>query len=163
MAVIPPSSLPRVPQSAIKDLGENQTSKALFAPLQATPIRRHAPGHTQQQSKLLSVPVDYRECLGSSPLPPHRSSALAFPLVPDSAVKGPSTIPGLFETPVRKKTVFIIDHDQARGLASSSEKENAIEEELLDHSFATRGEMKPQQSIYKALGWDDGDDFDDLA
>lgn len=162
MAVIPPSSLPRVPQSAIKHLGENQTSGVLFASIQATPTRRPAPGYTQQQSNLLSVPIDYGGCLPSSPVPARRSSTVGLPLVPDSAVKGPSTIPGLFETPVRTKSVSIVDRDHTRGLASSNEKENATAEELLPGSSRTGGETNQQDSIYKALGWDDGDDFDDL-
>jgi len=166
-AFVPPSSLPRIPQSTSRPSREGITSRnPLFSSLQATPTRRATSNVSRSRGGLLSaVEVDYGSCLPSSPLHVRRSSAQLFTAVPNSAIKMQSSFGGIQETPVKTKQPATLDHSHPVVPGPGSDKENEVIEGAvrtsagLKEGTSTAGET----SIYKSLGWDDADDLDDLV
>lgn len=159
---IPPSSLPRVPQSAIWSSQDMvRVRNPFFATVQATPTRRSAAASSQPSGARMEA-GEYGVIPPSSPLHVRRSSAQLFPAVPSStAPKSASlTVPSAAqETPVKKGPEISTPQNHRH---PSSEKENARVEKASSTSIIRTG--GGADSIYKSLGWDaDDDDLDDLA
>ncbi|RFU35956.1 hypothetical protein B7463_g292, partial [Scytalidium lignicola] len=160
---IPASSLPRIPQSAVRSSYDGRpVTDSTFPSIQATPTRK--PHSASQSGDFLSVgPVDYS--LASSPVTTHHSERIHFPSIPDSAMKlwtGPSMFCGIEETPVKKRIVGT----ELQSLMANSTKGTL--EDNSESSSNNRDEAMPKivikddESLYKALGWDD-DDIDEMA
>lgn len=95
-----------------------------------------------------------------------RSSASLFPAIPDSSVKstpGHARYSELQETPIKKKSETRTQHSHPDVAETGSNKEN----DDLDVTAKARNQImntkEPEDSIYKALGWDDTDDIDELV
>ncbi len=178
---VPSSSLP-IPQSTHRSQQIRPVGSSLFSSIQATPTRRSS---VPTSSRLLDEnfqqsEVDYGGLPPSSPLQPRRSSAHVYNAVPDSAVKRPdpfslpngvqetpikkaniySSSRGLWETPVKKKTESWINHGHPDLSRPSSDKENQNKAPPGSGKSIIDAEIKDEESIYKALGWDD--ELDDL-
>ncbi|KAH7383603.1 DNA replication regulator SLD3-domain-containing protein [Cadophora sp. MPI-SDFR-AT-0126] len=160
-AMIPASSAPRIPQSVSRSSGGFQ-SNPLFSDVQATPTRKAVPAFPQRSTSAMNFGG-----IPSSPLHVRRSSAQLFNAVPDSVVKNPSASLsyGIDDTPVKRRPASSLEHSHPMLASFGSDKENdqsgkkAVDDVGLRRSL---GEGK-EESIYKALGWDDNDDIDDLA
>ena len=169
-AVIPVSSLPRIPQSALRPSFEGVPKKnPLYTAVQATPTRK-AGFASSRKGGLLSAPEhDCNGYLASSPLHVRRSSAQLFTTASDSTAKGLSEFQshGIQETPVKRKEEIIYDHSHPVVIGPCSDKEN--EDDILGRGKAlvdSPGQEfgRGEESIYKSLGWDDDvDDIDDLV
>jgi hypothetical protein len=166
MVAIPPSSLPRIPQSIARPPREGPIRNSLLSAVHVTPTRKSVSQASQPSSTLLSVPpVDYGGYMPSSPLQPRRSSGQLFSAVPDSAVKmdsRPTMTRGIQETPFKKKA----EVTQVRGRvapASGSDKENRNGREIASIDGASQKVASSQEDIYKSLGWDGADDLDELS
>lgn len=162
---IPPSSLPRIPQSAAQPSREEQASNPLFPSFQATPTRKSVPTSSRQINGFLGLgPADYGSHLPSSPLQRRRSSVQLFNVVPESAVKIPSSsalTQGVLDTPIKKGTGIARNHSEIA--CSENEKENMEEPYVEKDGQAKSIGIFQEDSIYKSLGWDDADDIDELA
>lgn len=161
-AMIPASSVPRVPASVARgSSGASQRRNPLLSSVQATPTRKAVPGFSQRSS----MAAFEHGFPPSSPLHVRRSSAQLFTAVPESATRNPfAALPGLEETPVKKRPESASEHSHPTIPSMGNDKEN-------EKLGATVGTVQPRQitqgatkddSIYKSLGWDD-DDIDDLA
>jgi len=160
-AMIPASSVPRVPQSVSRSSGGFQ-SNPLFSNIQATPTRKSVPAFPKQSMSTMDIGG-----IPSSPLHVRRSSAQLFSAVPDSAVKNPSTtLPyGIEDTPIKRRPASSLDHGHPPVASFGSDKENDHLRKRAPLDVSLQGGLgaKKEESIYKALGWDDNDDIDDLA
>jgi len=167
-AVVPGSSLPRIPQSALRLAHEGMPKKnPLYSAIEATPTRKLA-SCSSQRGALLSAPEhDHNAYLPSSPLHVRRSSALLFTAVSDSAAKRASTVSsyGVQETPVKRRQEITLDHSHPRLSEPGSDKENnRIERRKTLVGTSSQETGRTDENIYKSLGWDDdADDLDDLA
>jgi DNA replication regulator SLD3 len=168
-AVIPVSSLPRIPQSALRPSYEEglPNKDPLYSAIEATPTRKISMGSSQRGALLNAPEHDYNAYLPSSPLHVRRSSAQLFTAAPDSTAKRLSagSLYGVQETPVKRRPEIMFDHSHPGLSGPGSDKENdRIERRntLIATSSQETGRM--DENIYKALGWDDeADDIDDLA
>jgi hypothetical protein len=103
-----------------------------------------------------------------SPSHVRRSSAQLFAL-PDSATKrtSPTFIPhGIQETPVkiiRFEDKLQHSHPAVAKYDSDKENERGLGMTSLIQNQPQSAPVVEEQSIYKSLGWDDGDDIDDMA
>jgi len=160
-AMIPASSVPRVPQSVSRSSGGFQ-SNPLSLNIQATPTRKSVPAFPKQSMSTMDIGG-----IPSSPLHVRRSSAQLFSAVPDSAVKNPSTtLPyGIEDTPIKRRPASSLDHGHPPVASFGSDKENDHLRKRAPVDVSLQGGLgaKKEESIYKALGWDDNDDIDDLA
>jgi DNA replication regulator SLD3 len=166
LGAIPPSSLPRIPQSSKQSQEKKLIKNPFFSSVQATPTRR--PATSQPTSGLLGPPIDYGEFPPSSPLHVRRSSASLFPIVPESTLKAPSGFEmpsGVQETPIKKRPDPQLKHSHPGIPASGSDKENTrVRKEVVTNIQLVPGiSQRQEDSIYKSLGWDDADDMDELA
>jgi DNA replication regulator SLD3 len=164
-AVIPVSSLPRIPQPVSRPSYEGMPrTNSLYSAIQATPTRKAAPSLPQSRGGLLSAPNhEYNTYLRSSPLHVRRSNAQLFTAVPDSAVKGLSgfAIHGIQETPMKRRQETTLDHRLPESSASGSDKENdRIERGKMAMASSSQETGGKEENIYKSLGWDDADDID---
>ncbi|KAE9376907.1 hypothetical protein N431DRAFT_480052 [Stipitochalara longipes BDJ] len=167
-AVIPVSSLPRIPQSALRPSYEGiLKNNPLYSAIEATPTRKAATGSCQRGGFLSAPEHDYNAYLPSSPLHVRRSSAQLFTNVPDSTVKRVSTASsyGVQETPVKRRQEIMFDHGHPGLFGAGNDKENDIIERKKTLMATSSQEMgRTEENIYKSLGWDDdADDIDDLA
>ncbi|KAH8808223.1 DNA replication regulator SLD3-domain-containing protein [Xylogone sp. PMI_703] len=160
---IPTSSAPRVPESTIRSsYGGRLVTDSTFPSIQATPTRKSQ--SASHSGDLLGVgPVDYN--LVSSPMQAHHLGTVHFPSIPNSAAKsgtGASNLYGIQETPIKKKSVVIAASPHSMESAKGSIHHN------VENSFNNRDAAIPEittkddESLYKALGWDD-DDIDELT
>jgi DNA replication regulator SLD3 len=138
----------------------------MFSSLQATPTRKSIPASSRRASGFLGVNLpDYGSYLPSSPLQQHHSSSQPTNAVPESAAKLPAILPrdnGVEDTPIKKKSNGT--HIHPSGISSDGDKENRrTDDGNKDIGPRQRIEKFQQDSIYKSLGWDDADDFDELA
>jgi hypothetical protein len=168
LAIIPVSSLPRIPQSTMRPSFEGMPKmNPLYSATQATPTRKATPGFLQTRGDLSSAPEqDYHEYLPSSPLHVRRSSAQLFPAVPGSAAKGLSAFLsyGVQETPVKPRQEIVFDHSHPGLPWSGNDKENNRKKEGgMEMGTSSQDMEKKEENIYKSLGWDDADDIDGLA
>lgn len=166
-AAIPSSSLPVIPQSVARPTREGPFRNPLLSAVQATPTRKSLP-LSQPSKSLLGVPAfDYGGCLPSSPLQPRRSTGQLFAAVQDSVVKTVSFLSvsrGIQETPIKKKAGTTPVHSHPAVVTSSSDKENSRgEKKATKVGMKATIESSQEESIYKSLGWDDADDFDELS
>jgi DNA replication regulator SLD3 len=165
MVMMPQSSLPRIPQSASRLQETGSLQNPLLATVVSTPCRKPTTGLLQPQSDFRSTGgLDGHGCPPSSPLQMRRCSANLF-TVHDSAVKksasstlSPGIPEGIQETPVRKRPEAV-----AHDYPSISDKENSRREVIIEKRDTRKAENGQQQSIYASLGWDAGDDIDELA
>ncbi|PBP25431.1 hypothetical protein BUE80_DR003842 [Diplocarpon rosae] len=162
-SMIPASSVPRISQSASHSSYGGSQSKSLFPSVQATPTRKSVPAFSQRSMN----EVDHGG-LPSSPLRVRRSSTQLFTAVPDSAVKDTSTSSshGTEDTPVKRKPAASLENSHAILVRFRGDEEN--------NKFAEKPVISNEQeqndsnsgnieSIYKALGWDENDNINDLA
>ncbi|CZS90696.1 hypothetical protein WAI453_004013 [Rhynchosporium graminicola] len=160
-SMIPASSIPRIPQSASRSSGGGVETNPLFSHVQATPTRKAVPAFPRRfmgESNLGEVP--------SSPLHVRRSSAQLFPAVPESIAKNSATLLsfGVEDTPVKRKSAGSLEHGHPIKSSFSNDKENDRKiTEITTNLSLGFTEMGKNDSIYKALGWDDNDEIDDLA
>jgi hypothetical protein len=103
----------------------------------------------------------------STPSHVRRSSAQLF-AVPDSAAKRTfkiSTPHGIQDTPVKIRFEDKLHHSHPAVAKYDSDKENerGLEMISLIQKQPQSAPVIEEQSIYKSLGWDDGDDIDDMA
>jgi len=172
-AIIPVSSLPRIPQSALRPSYEGMAKKnPLYSAVQATPTRKAAPRSTQRGGLLSAPEHDYTGYLPSSPLHVRRSSAQLFTAAPDPNAKELSTYSfhGIQETPVKRRQEMMFDHSHPGLSGPGSDKENdeiersEIEKRKTLMTALSQETGRTEENIYKSLGWDDADDdIDDLA
>lgn len=125
-----------MPQSVTRPSREEQTKKPPFS-IQATPTRKSISNLTQGGNGLLSVTANESDCQVLSPLQLYRSSNQVFSLALETKVP-PSSTP-------------------------SSGKENMGLKGGISNSLKEKFDQRQEDSIYKALGWDDADDIDDFA
>ncbi|KAL2067193.1 hypothetical protein VTL71DRAFT_1617 [Oculimacula yallundae] len=159
-AMIPASSIPRVPQSVSRSSGGGFQSNPLFSNVQATPTRKAVPAFPKRSE------MDYGG-IPSSPIHVRRSSAQLFTAVPESTVKNPAAILsfGVEDTPIKRRSTISFEHGHPTITNLGSDKENDGKGLRTTTDIGQRGDTSPdkEESIYKALGWDDNDDIDDLA
>jgi hypothetical protein len=166
-AVIPVSSLPRIPQSALRLSFEGVPKKnPLYTAVQATPSRKAGSGSSRKGGLLSASEPDYNGYLASSPLHVRRSSAQLFTAASDSTAKGLPEFQshGIQETPVKRRNEIMFDHSHFVVTGPGSDKENEDDiigrgKILVDNPSQESG--TGEESIYKSLGWDDADDIDD--
>jgi DNA replication regulator SLD3 len=158
LEAIPPSSLPRIPQSAIRE--EPVPRNPLFSAVQETPTR--ALPRTRDFLGIDGTPNAM--FTPSSPLHMRRSSAQLFATIPASSSKlthgsrKPLDVP---ETPVNKKSNVDAVHTHPFQ-SPRLDQENKDEEGTKSAVETTQKTTVVQEdSIYKSLGWED-DDVDDL-
>jgi DNA replication regulator SLD3 len=165
MTVIPPSSLPRFPQSVAITSLERPARKPLLSVFQATPTRKSLPAQRRVSGFLGVEMADNGSYLPSSPLQQRRSSIQLFNVVPDSAVKSTSFSHGIQETPTRQRTDAVISHSHLNAGQVENNEENVKVNvgTIATVSGTRRNNGTHEDSIYKSLGWDDGDDIDELA
>ena len=167
MAAIPPSSLPRIPQSSARPSRERLSRNPLLSAVHATPTRKAMPQTSQPSSNLLGVPtIDYGVYIASSPLQPRRSSGQLFASVPDSTLKmgpRPTLSRGVEETPVKRRAEAPQAHGHCTAPASGSDKENGQGRKTASINVVGQHLASSQEDIYKSLGWDDADDLDELS
>ncbi|TVY87236.1 hypothetical protein LAWI1_G007601 [Lachnellula willkommii] len=162
--IAPSSSMSVVPQSVSRPSRESlQPRNPLFSSIQATPTRRPLSASSKQREDFLGInSTDQASFPPSSPLHIRRSSAQLF-TVHDSAVKRPADFPtaqGIQETPVKKRLEDKLQHSHP-GPSPGGNKENVgVKIGVGNDRFKSSG-GRQEESIYKALGWDD--DVDDLA
>ncbi|KAH8662996.1 DNA replication regulator SLD3-domain-containing protein [Tricladium varicosporioides] len=164
--LIPRSSAPRIPQSVQREPTSASLRNPFLDSVQATPTRR-----SSSASQLLGRAMGEGGCLPSSPLHVRKSSAQLFATgsVPDSARKIPSTprtIRNITETPVKKRPEPSLVHGHPEP-GHDGNKENVGELEqgskYIEPSRDTDRSAQQEVDIYKSLGWDDGDDIDELS
>ncbi|KUJ20411.1 uncharacterized protein LY89DRAFT_442789 [Mollisia scopiformis] len=153
---IPPSSLPMIPQSVSRSSGGFPTRNPFLSSVQATPTRKPVPSFSNLSGH---AGVFSGDCPPSSPLHIRRSSAQLFPAIPDSAMKKFSNTSGIADTPVKATT----GHAHPSTLEIGSDKENLRQGSEVEKVFnqSKNHDVTNNESIYKALGWDD--DLDELA
>lgn len=166
MAAIPPSSLPRIPQSSARPSRERHSRNPLLSAVHATPTRKAMPQTSQPSRTSLGVPpVDYGGYMPSSPLQPRRSSGQLFASIPDSALKmgsRPTMNGGIEETPVKRRAEAP-QGGHCTAPTSGSDKENGQGRKTASINRVGQHVASSQEDIYKSLGWDDADDFDELS
>jgi DNA replication regulator SLD3 len=155
--VIPPSSLPRIPQSATRPSRElDQPRNPVFS-IQATPTRKP----TSQGKGLLDVMTADYGCQSLTPLQLGRSSGQLFNLRPESATsvaQNSWSSQGVLETPVKQKAETMPVHSQPVLSTPTGGKENIGLRGASDGLKPGFGKTH-EDFIYKSLGWDD--DLDD--
>jgi DNA replication regulator SLD3 len=155
LLAVPPSSLPRIPQSIVRFAGEGAARNSLISLIQATPSRRSDPTAPKPNNRGLST------CgLNSSPIQPRCPTPQL--LVPDSALKAlsnPFSSQEIQETPVKRRQELVGAYINAEAFAPSGNKENSKAGGI----GTNKNPVALQDSIYTSLGWDDADDIDDLA
>jgi DNA replication regulator SLD3 len=153
--VIPPSSLPKIPQSVVRSSGGLSSRNPFLSSVQATPTRKSVPAFSRN---IDTFSVDHPP---SSPLHMRRSSGQLFTVVPASTIKIPSAsrFLGITDTPIKSMT----GHGHSIDLEMGSNKENLQQGEIGNFNQNQHDEVTNEDSIYKALGWDDVDDLDELA
>lgn len=164
-AMISSSSIPRIPDSEARSSQQGLGRNPFFQTIQATPSRKPFFPSVGQSSGFLEVSaLGNGNYLPSSPLQQRRSSVQLFNTVPDSAVKDTS-IPlfsGLQETPIKKRKDDTQTQSDPIAFAVGNNKENGVGLPK-EAGIEKDAENSQEVSIYKSLGWDDGDDFDDLT
>lgn len=163
-SAIPPSSLPRIPQSVTRPSRDEQTKNPLFA-IQATPTRKPTSTLTRSGNGFLDVAAVEGGYQALSPLQPGRSSAQLFNLGPETAVPQSSwSSQGVQETPAKQKSDAMLVHSHPILSTPIFGKENmGLKGGASCGLDRAPGRNAGEDSIYKALGWDDADDIDDLA
>lgn len=157
--VIPPSSLPKIPQSVPRSSGGLSSRNPFLSSVQATPTRKSVPAFSKMSG---NMSVFSGDCPPSSPLQMRRSSAQLFPAAPESVVKKSSPLfSGIADTPIKA----IIGHAHPVAQEPRNDKENLPHVSEVEKAFGNtkNNEITNEESIYKALGWDEGDDMDELA
>ncbi|KAH7330385.1 DNA replication regulator SLD3-domain-containing protein [Rhexocercosporidium sp. MPI-PUGE-AT-0058] len=161
-SMIPASSIPRIPQSVSRSSGGGHQNNPLLSHVQATPTRKAVPAFPRRSM----AEMDFGG-IPSSPLHVRWSSAQLFTAVPDSAVKNTSAplSYGVDDTPIKKRPASSLGHGHPSMASFGSDKENDQLERKAAVDVGLRGSIgsSKDESIYKALGWDDNDDIDDLA
>lgn len=160
--VIPPSSVPRIPQSATRPSREEMTKNPFFA-IQATPTRKPASSMGRGGNGFLNVPTNDGNYQSLSPLQLSRSSKHLFNSDPETA--GPPSSwssQGVLETPAKQKSDATLVHSHPVLSTPISGKENVRVKELTSCGLGNTEGKAEEDSIYKTLGWD-ADDIDDLA
>jgi DNA replication regulator SLD3 len=163
ISAIPPSSLPRIPQSVIRS-SQGVARNPFISSIQATPSRRSVSAASGQSDGFLEVNIAGNGgYLPSSPLQQCRYSTQLFNTIPDSAIKLPSggSGPSFQETPIKKRLGVTLVHSHPKP-TSGNDKENGVNLNKQAEVGRVAGK-KLEDSIYKSLGWDDTDDFDELA
>lgn len=164
LSAIPPSSLPRIPQSVVRPSHERQVDNPLLSSFQATPSRKYVSASSRRSNGLLDAgTADHGGYLPPSPLQQRRSSTQIFSVVPESAVKIPSNSTldqGVQDTPVKRRPNIATTHGHPNMTNSGSNKENA---RVLTKENVQEEKLEKEDSIYKSLGWDDADDIDELG
>ncbi|EKD15846.1 uncharacterized protein L3040_003297 [Drepanopeziza brunnea f. sp. 'multigermtubi'] len=154
VSVVPVSSAPRIPQSS------SRSAQGAFPSVQATPSRKVVPALPRPGKDMDSGGVP------SSPLHFRRSSSQLFTAVPDSAYKDLNAVVscGLNETPIKKRPVSSNEHSHLGLAGIDSEKENnqSTMRRVISNECKEALGKDTDDSIYKALGWDDND-LEDLA
>lgn len=157
---IPASSIPRVPQSSVR---EGTTARnPLFGGVQKTPTRTLSRTRAFLAIDRTTEPV----IPPSSPLHMRRSSAQLFATILDSAVKAPQSSEASYnvlETPIKKKTTVDLAHGHPiQSPLFDQENKKEIERPSLPASKMQGTSVGEEDSIYKSLGWEN-DDIDDLV
>jgi len=154
--IIPPSSLPKIPQSVSRSSGGLSSRNPFLSSVQATPTRKSVPAFSKLSGNMGFFSGD---CPPSSPLHIRRSSAQLFNAVPDSAIKKPAgtILSGVADTPIKSTT----GHGHPVMLEIGSNKENLQQGSEVEKMFSQskHDEVTNEESIYKALGWDDIDEL----
>ena len=162
-SAIPPSSLPRIPQSVTRPSRDEQTKNPLFA-IQATPTRKPTSTLTRGGNELLDVAAVQGGYHSLSPLQPGRSTAQLFNLDPETAgLQSSWSSRGVQETPAKQKSDAMLVHSHPILSTPIFGKENMGSEGGPSCGLENALRKTEDDSIYKALGWDDADDIDDLA
>lgn len=173
---IPPSSLPRIPQSVSRSSREEQTKNPLFS-IQATPTRKPTSNITQRGSGFLNVTtVKHGGYQLLSPLQVGRSSSQLFNLGPETnGPPSPWSSQAVQDTPAKQRTGAVLVHGHPIPSTPIFSKEHPVpstpifgKENMGMIEGASDGlklsfEKTQDVSIYKSLGWDDADDLDDLV
>ncbi|TVY37433.1 hypothetical protein LOCC1_G007360 [Lachnellula occidentalis] len=162
--IAPSPSMSVVPQSVSRPSRESlQLRNPLFSSVPATPTRRPLSASSAQREGFLGINnTDQASFPPSSPLHMRRSSAQLF-IVHDSAVKRPtefSTAQGIQETPVKKRPEDKLQHSHPAPSPGGNKENTGVKVGVVDDGSKSSG-GRQEESIYKALGWDD--DIDDLA
>lgn len=154
--VIPPSSLPKIPQSVSRPSCGPSPINPFFSSVQATPTRRSIPPFSRVPGNTGAFSGDHPP---SSPLHVRRSSGQLFTTVPASTTKTNSAFTSfdILDTPIKSMT----GHGHSTALERDDDKENIqkhnqVEKHLPQHEI---DEVTNEDSIYKALGWDDIDEL----
>lgn len=162
-SAIPPSSLPRIPQSVTRPSSEDQAQNPLFA-IQATPTRKSTSTVARGGNGFLDVAATESNYQPLTPLQPGRSSKQLFNLGQETAVPQSSwSSQALQETPAKQKSEAMLVHGHPILSTPISGKENLVSKGAVNCGLEQEPRKTGEDSIYKALGWDDGDDIDDLA
>jgi DNA replication regulator SLD3 len=158
LEAIPPSSLPRIPQSVARE--GTVTRNPLFSAIQETPTRA-----LPRTKDFLGVDRNPTPMFPpSSPLHIRRSSAQLFARVPASAAKLPEDSGislGVLETPVKKKSAVDPVHGHSFQSPRFDQENKDVEVPNPAIKKTQKTSIDQQDSIYKSLGWED-DDIDDL-
>jgi hypothetical protein len=160
LEAIPPSSLPRIPQSVVREAAAQ--NNPLFSAVQETPTRA-----LPRTRDFLGID----RALQPRVLPPssshiRRSSAQLFSTVSDSGIKlaqDARTQLDVLETPIKKKPI----NDLAHGHPIESPRFDQENKTILEAPNSVsetpkKVNMEQEGCIYKSLGWED-DDIDDLG
>jgi DNA replication regulator SLD3 len=161
-SAIPPSSLPRIPQSVTRPSSEDQAKNPLFA-IQATPTRKST-SVARGGKGFLDVTAAESSYQPLTPLQPGRSSKQLFNLGQETVVPQSSwSSQGVQETPAKQKSEAMLVHGHPILSTPISGKENLVSKGVVNCGMEQEPRKIGDDCIYKALGWDDADDIDDLA
>lgn len=161
--VIPPSSLPRIPQSVTRPSTDDRTKNPLFS-VQATPTRKPTANQVKGRNGFLDVATIEGGCQPLSPLQLGRSGSQLFNLGPETS--GPQSSwssQGEQETPAKPKSEAMLVHSHPILSTPVYGKENMGSRGGMSDGLKRAIGKTQEDSIYTALGWDDPDDIDDLA
>lgn len=162
-AAIPPSSLPRIPQSVTRSSREDQAKTPLFA-IQATPTKKSTSTMALGGNGSLDVAPTESSYQPLTPLQLGRSSKQLFNSGQEMAVPQSSwSSQGVQETPAKQKSETMLVHGHPILSTPISGKENLVSTGAVSCGLELEPRKTGEDSIYKALGWDDADDIDDLA
>ena len=103
-------------------------------------------------------------CQALSPLQLGRSSNQLFNLASETNAPPSSwSSQGVQETPAKQKSEAMLVHSHPILSTPLSGKENMGSRGEVSNSLKAKFDQTKEDSIYKALGWDEADDVDDLA
>ena len=152
-----------IPQSVPRPSREEITKNPLFS-IQATPTRKSVSNLTPGGNGFLSVTPNEGACQALSPLQLGRSSNQLFNLASETnAPPGSWSSQGVQETPAKQKSEAMLVHSHPILSTPLSGKENMGSRGDVSNSLKAKFDQTKEDSIYKALGWDEADDIDDLA
>lgn len=152
-----------IPQSVTRPSREENTKNPLFS-IQATPTRKSVSNLTPGGNGFLSVTPNEGACQALSPLQLGRSSNQLFNLASETNAPPSSwSSQGVHETPAKQKSEAMLVHSHPILSTPLSGKENMGSRGEVSNSLKAKFDQTKEDSIYKALGWDEADDVDDLA